>query len=45
MVAISIALDGATALLSTVSTGKKHLITALRKMIEAALDAINTLTA
>ena len=43
--AITIALDGATAVLKRVSTGKKHLIPALRKMIEAALDAIDTLTA
>ena len=43
--AITIALDGATALLRRVSTGKKHLIPALRKMIEAALDAIKTLSA
>ena len=43
--AITIALDGATALLRRVSTGKNPLIPALRKMIEAALDAINTLTA
>ena len=41
---ITIALDGATALLRRVSTGKRHLIPALRKMIEAALDAINTLS-
>ena len=37
---ITIALDGATALLRRVSTGKGHLIPALRKMIEAALEAI-----
>ena len=43
--AITIALDGATALLRKVSTGKRHLIPALRKMIEAALDAIKTLSA
>ena len=43
--AITIALDGATALLRRVSTGKRHLIPALRKMIEAALDALKTLSA
>ena len=43
--AITIALDGETALLRRVSTGKRHLIPALRKMIEAALDAIKTLSA
>ena len=43
--AITIALDGATALLRRVSTRKRHLIPALRKMIEAALDALKTLSA
>ena len=43
--AITIALDGATALLMRVSTGKRHIIPALRKMIEAALDAFKTLSA
>ena len=42
--AITMALDGATALLRRVSTGKRHLIPALRKMIEAALDALKTLS-
>ena len=43
--AIAIALNGATALLRRVSTGKRHLIPALQKMIEAALDALKTLSA
>ena len=38
-------LNGATALLRRVSTGKRHLIPALQKMIEAALDALKTLSA
>ena len=38
--AITIALDGATALLRRVSTGKRNLIPALRKMIEAAQDPL-----
>ena len=43
--AITIALNGATALLRREWTGKKLLSPALRTMIEAALDAINAHTA
>ena len=42
--AIMIALNGASALLKKITTGSASLISALRKMMEAALDAINTLT-
>ena len=41
--AIMIALNGETALLKKITTGSKILIPALRNMMEAALDAINTL--
>ena len=40
-----IALNGATTLLNKILTGNNYLIPALRKMTEAALDAINNLTA
>ena len=41
---IQIALTGATSLLRKISTGNTHLVPALKKIMEAAMDAINTLT-
>ena len=41
---IHIALSGATSLFRKISTGNTRLVHALKKIMEAALDAINTLT-
>ena len=41
---IQIALTGATSLLRKISTGNTRLVLALKKIMEAAMDAINTLT-
>ena len=41
---IQIALSGATSLLRKISTGNTRLVPALKKIMEAAMDAINTLT-
>ena len=41
---IHIALSGATSLLKKISTGNIRLVHALKKIMEAAMDAINTLT-
>ena len=40
---IQIALSGATSLLKKISTGNTRLVLALKKIMEAAMDAINTL--
>ena len=39
-----IALSGARSLLRKISTGNTRLVHALKKIMEAAMDAINTLT-
>ena len=41
---IQIALSGATSLLRKISTGNTRLVPALKKIMEAVMDAINTLT-
>ena len=41
---IQIALSGATSLLRKIYTGNTRLVPALKKIMEAAMDAINTLT-
>ena len=41
---IHIALTGATSLLMRISTGDTRLVPALKKIMEAAMDDINTLT-
>ena len=40
---IQIAFNGATSLLRKISTGNTSLVPALKKIMEAAMDAINTL--
>ena len=41
---INIALTGATSLLRKISIGNTRLVQALKKIMDAAMDAINTLT-
>ena len=42
---IQVTLTGAASLLKKISTGNTRLVPALKKIMEAAMDAINTLTA